>query len=605
MLGEVIDAAITLAAADFGTVQLRDDTGRLRIVAQRNFPDWWLKYWEAEGQGLGSCGAALAQSRSILVGDIERSPIFAGTPALEIQRRAGVRAVCSLPLIGRQGQCLGMLSTHYRTAHTPAAAILRVLDLLARHASTLAEHVRDEHLLRASEARQGRTLALLEAAMQTTDVMLVLFDPAFNFVWVNEAYARTCGMRPEEMIGKNHFALYPHAENEAIFRRVRDTGTGVFYKDKPFEFPDQPERGTTYWDWSLAPLKDAADTVTGLVFSLRETTPYKQIELALASSEQRYRSLVEQVPDGIFVADADGRYTDVNQAGAAMLGYSRDEILGMSIEDILFPEETWRLPDEIARFIDGAVVRSEWRFRRKDGSGFLGEVHGRRLPDGRLQGVLRDITERRQIEEERIATLARHRDALVREVHHRIKNHLHGVIGLLSAELAAHPALEAPLAHVAAQIKAIAAIYGLQAAHHSEQIELGQMVGLLVNGAVGPVAVEYRSTADELIHIAESDSVPLALVINELIANALKHLDRPDPQRPVKVVLEQVGTTVRLAVCGGPARLPDGFDYERQKGTGLGLELVSTLLPRRGTRLSYEQRHDEVCASLWLEAPAI
>lgn len=122
--------------------------------------------------------------------------------------------------------------------------------------------------------------------MQTTDVMLVLLDLQFNFLWVNSAYAETCQMKPEEMVGKNHFALYTNAENEAIFRRVRDTGKGVFYKDKPFIFPDQPDREVTYWDWSLSPVKDSGGDIKGLVFSLRETTKYKKVEEALQKSEE-------------------------------------------------------------------------------------------------------------------------------------------------------------------------------------------------------------------------------------------------------------------------------------------------------------------------------
>lgn len=740
MLEEVIETAIDLAGADFGNVQLLTTDGRLGIVAQRNFPEWWIAYWDTVAQGQGACGVALEQSRRVCVEDVELSPIFVGTPALEIQRRAGVRAVHSIPLLNKHGQCLGMFSTHYRVPHTPAAATLRVLDLLASHACTLAEHARDEHLRYQSEVQLGRALALLEGVtagadlliamidrefrytyfnarhheelrrltgkktalgmslmevlsdmpeerdkaldiwqralcgetvveqiqfgapryrrwystlhipirdaagqvigageittditdrslaeqalkarddelakqgtlldivMKTTDVMLVLLDHEFNFLWVNEAYAATCGMQPAELVGRNHFALFPNAENEAIFRRVRDTGNGVFFKDKPFEFPDQPERGTTYWDWSLVPVMIGTDQVNSLVFSLRETTSYKQTELALASSEQRYRSLVEQVPDGIFVADASGRYTDVNQAGAEMLGYSRDEILGMTIPDILFPEEAARLPNEIARFADGIVVRSEWHFRRKDGSSFHGEVHGRRLPDGQLQAVLRDISERRQAEEERLAALARQRDALVQEVHHRIKNHLHGVMGLLSAESAAHPALAAPLAEVTAQIKSIATVYGLLALQNSDRLELGQMVGLLAKGGLGTVPVVCHSSVPEPVQVAETVSVPLALAINELIVNAQKHIDRPDPQWPVRITLAQDGAGVRLQVCNGPARLPDGFDFERQEKTGLGLELVATLLINSQIQLHFEQRQDEVCAVLWLAAPEI
>jgi len=114
---------------------------------------------------------------------------------------------------------------------------------------------------------------------------LVYLDRDFNFVRVNETYAKTCGYKPEEMAGKNHFDLYPHPENEAIFVRVRNTGVAEEYHDKPFVFPDQPERGTTYWDWTLIPIKDDAGKVLGLVFSLTETTDRKRAEEELRQSE--------------------------------------------------------------------------------------------------------------------------------------------------------------------------------------------------------------------------------------------------------------------------------------------------------------------------------
>ena len=159
----------------------------------------------------------------------------------------------------------------------------------------LTERKRTEAALRQQET-------LLNSVMQTTDVMLVLLDLQFNFVWVNPAYAETCRMKPEAMVGKNHFALYPHAENEAIFQKVRDTGEGVFYKDKPFVFPDQPERGVTYWDWSLSPVKDAIGNVTGLVFSLRETTTFRQAEDAL----RRLSQFPEENPNPVLRVAADG-----------------------------------------------------------------------------------------------------------------------------------------------------------------------------------------------------------------------------------------------------------------------------------------------------------
>jgi PAS domain S-box-containing protein len=131
----------------------------------------------------------------------------------------------------------------------------------------------------------------------------------------------------------------------------------------------------------------------------RDITERKRAEEALQASETHFRLLVEQASDGIFIADAQGKYIDVNSAGAEMLGYTREEMLQLSIPDIVEAEESPRIAPEVARFAGGAIARSEWKFRRKDGSVFPGEVCGKQLPDGRLQGILRDISERRQAEE--------------------------------------------------------------------------------------------------------------------------------------------------------------------------------------------------------------
>ena len=118
-------------------------------------------------------------------------------------------------------------------------------------------------------------------------------------------------------------------------------------------------------------------------------------EAALRSSEARFRALVEQATDGIFVADARGAYIDVNSAGCAMLGYTREELLRLTIADVIDPPEVERIGPEVARFEGGEMVVSEWLFRRKDGSNFTGEVRGRQCADGRLQAVVIDITERK------------------------------------------------------------------------------------------------------------------------------------------------------------------------------------------------------------------
>ena len=114
--------------------------------------------------------------------------------------------------------------------------------------------------------------------MENTGAQLAYLDPQFNFVMVNSAYVAGSRHAEEELIGKNHFDLFPDKENRAIFEQVRDTGIPVVYHDKPFEFKDQPERGVTYWDWTLSPVKDSSGKVQGLVLSLIDTTARKKVE---------------------------------------------------------------------------------------------------------------------------------------------------------------------------------------------------------------------------------------------------------------------------------------------------------------------------------------
>jgi PAS domain S-box-containing protein len=121
----------------------------------------------------------------------------------------------------------------------------------------------------------------------------------------------------------------------------------------------------------------------------------------LQRTNQALASLVEQAPDGIFVADLSGRYTDVNGAGCRLLGYRREEIIGKTIVDLIPAEDVERLEREKHRLIEGQTVVSEWKVRRADGSYLPVEVSAAILPDGRWQGVVRDIRDRKRAEEER------------------------------------------------------------------------------------------------------------------------------------------------------------------------------------------------------------
>lgn len=126
----------------------------------------------------------------------------------------------------------------------------------------------------------------------------------------------------------------------------------------------------------------------------------KQSANALIESEERYRSLFEQAADGIFTIDiSTGFYVEVNQTGCNMLGYSRDELMEMGLNDLIPDENRAAYPPQFEQLTSGETRRFERCIRRKDGGIILVEATVKRIRDHQLQAIVRDISERRRIEE--------------------------------------------------------------------------------------------------------------------------------------------------------------------------------------------------------------
>lgn len=139
---------------------------------------------------------------------------------------------------------------------------------------------------------------LLQRFFEQSEALVAYLDRDFNFIRVNDKYAVNSHYRAEELVGQNHFKLYPNEENEKIFRQVVETGETYSVKAKPFQHPDQPERGTTYWDWTLSPVKDAAGQVQGLIFTLADVTgAVKEGLISPKLSQEKVEKWLRQVTE--------------------------------------------------------------------------------------------------------------------------------------------------------------------------------------------------------------------------------------------------------------------------------------------------------------------
>lgn len=141
------------------------------------------------------------------------------------------------------------------------------------------------------EALQERG-RILEFFFKWTLTPLVFLDRDFNFIRVNEAYARACQRDVSEFPGHNHFEFYP-SDAKPIFEEVVRSKKPFQAIARPFVFPDHPEWGVTYWDWTLVPVLDSTGEVELLVFSLNDVTERKRAEQALHARTRQLEAVRE------------------------------------------------------------------------------------------------------------------------------------------------------------------------------------------------------------------------------------------------------------------------------------------------------------------------
>ncbi len=128
---------------------------------------------------------------------------------------------------------------------------------------------------------------LLERFFSSIHFLLAYLDADFNFLRVNPAYAAASRRTPEYFVGKNHFRLFPDRENREIFEEVVRTGRPFVATARPFVYPDHPEWGVTYWDWSLRSVKEKSGRVEALLLVLFDATERRRSEEKAARAERK------------------------------------------------------------------------------------------------------------------------------------------------------------------------------------------------------------------------------------------------------------------------------------------------------------------------------
>jgi PAS domain S-box-containing protein len=316
-----------------------------------------------------------------------------------------------------------------------------------------------------------------------------------------------------------------------------------------------------------------------------------------------YRLLIEEVHDyAIFLVDLEGRVVCWNRGAERLLGWTEAEILGQSAFVVFVPEDiaAGAHAQELEKAAaEGRAENERWH-RRKDGSRFWGSgiMTGLRDDAGALIGfgkIMRDRTAQRQLEEQLRASL-QEKEVLLKEIHHRVKNNLQVISSVLSlqsdtiGEGAALPAFQ----DCQVRIRSMALIHEiLYQSSNLAQVNLGvysrRLAEELVRSyQVEPERIRLVVEADEAWVSAEK-AMPCGLILNELIANCVKHAFRDGRPGTVRVTLRaEGGAQVTLTVGDSGVGFPPGVDFRHPES--LGLQLVGLLTEQLGGTVTLEVR---------------
>lgn len=322
----------------------------------------------------------------------------------------------------------------------------------------------------------------------------------------------------------------------------------------------------------------------------------KQAEKMLKEQEEFYRTLVENTHDLIVETNTDGELLYVSSNHEEILGYKPEVLLGENIFDLIYPEDR---PSVLSEFVlaaeDLATARSVYRCRHRNGGLRWFESTGRpfRTSSGEIRIIIdcREITERIKAEEEIQKSLSE-KEALLKEIHHRVKNNLQIISSLLSLQsdyVKGGDSLR--LIHECqSRIFAIALIHErLYQSANLRDVKMAEYIEDLAAKLMCVYAKEKQSidvniNSDD-IDVTIDSAVPCGLIINELFSNCLKHAFPKNIGNgehggragfiSVGIKSEPEGQVV-LTVKDNGVGFPENLDF--RKTESLGLQLVCTLV---------------------------
>jgi PAS domain S-box-containing protein len=436
-----------------------------------------------------------------------------------------------------------------------------------------------------------KTTSLLNAALDSTADGILIVDNGRDITGFNETFCSIWGIPDHALCRATETVALDYMEP-----MIPDVPGFIARLQELYAHPDRESYDTVsltdgrIFERYSKPQK-IGESNFGRVWSYRDITEQRQAEAALQETLEKFRIIATNTPDHILVQDRELRYTQVINP---QLGLSEEDMIGRTDYEILSFEDAENLTTIKRRVLDhGTAVYTEFPLADAHGAKnyFAGSYVPKRNASGEIDGIIgyfKNVTETKRANEKIVAALAE-KEILIREIHHRVKNNLQIISGLLDmTRMRTHdPATTSILTDMMMKIKTMAQIHTrLYESKQFDKINMGvqirDQVADLSNiyGRSGPEITCQADVEDFLLTVDQA--IPLALVVNEALSNAFKHAFRGRVSGTIQVSGRLEGGIVRIRIGDDGVGLPDDVDVSR--ATSLGLKLIRSLvLQLRGT----------------------
>ncbi|MFW6160655.1 MAG: sensor histidine kinase, partial [Acidobacteriota bacterium] len=311
---------------------------------------------------------------------------------------------------------------------------------------------------------------------------------------------------------------------------------------------------------------------------------------ALKESEEKYRKLVKASPEAVTVTDLKGIITDVSEETLKLHGYEEPEaLIGKSAYELIAPEDRSRANSNLLKILRRGILKNEeYSFLRKDGTRFAGEINSALIKDAKSRpkqiiSTCREITERKKIEDELKSSL-KEKEILLREVHHRVKNNLQIISGLLDMKALqpSYQEVKQLCQDARAEIHTMALIHEhLYQSGRFSQIEMGGYIKDLVSYLFQVYSDKMRFITPVLdyskVFLNINQALPLAIILSEAISNVYKHAFQKGQEGTLEIALKKAEKElVFLRIKDDGCGIPQSLDIDSTRT--LGLKLMKNLV---------------------------